>query len=146
MIYFDAAYIAKCYLNEPGAERVREVAYAAQGLASCELARLEFTCIIQRHLREAHITAREARRLFDDFEHDEAAGVWHWLPVTSTLIRKLCAQVNRLPRRVFLRTGDAIHLGCAAEYGFREIYTNDRHMLAGVRHFGLVGVNVVEAA
>ena len=42
MIYFDAAYIAKCYLNEPGADRVRAVAHDAEGLASCELARLEF--------------------------------------------------------------------------------------------------------
>jgi len=42
VIYFDAAYIAKCYLNEPGADRVREVAYGAEGLASCEFARLEF--------------------------------------------------------------------------------------------------------
>jgi hypothetical protein len=25
VIYFDAAYIAKCYLNEPGADRVRDV-------------------------------------------------------------------------------------------------------------------------
>jgi hypothetical protein len=36
VIYFDAAYIAKCYLNEPGADRVRNVAYGADGLASCE--------------------------------------------------------------------------------------------------------------
>ena len=46
MIYFDAAYIAKCYLNEPGADRVREVAYGSDGLASCELARLEFASIL----------------------------------------------------------------------------------------------------
>jgi len=39
VIYFDAAYVAKCYLNEPGADRVREVAYGAEGLASCELER-----------------------------------------------------------------------------------------------------------
>lgn len=39
MIYFDAAYVAKCYLNEPGADRLREVAHGADGLASCELAR-----------------------------------------------------------------------------------------------------------
>src|SRR5204862_2144813 len=51
VIYFDAAYIAKCYLNEPGAERVREVAYGADGLASCELARLEFASILERHVR-----------------------------------------------------------------------------------------------
>ena len=53
MIYFDAAYVAKCYLNEPGADRVREVAYGADGLASCELARLEFASILKRHVRES---------------------------------------------------------------------------------------------
>jgi hypothetical protein len=47
VIYFDAAYIAKCYLNEPGADRVRQVAYGADGLASCELARLEFASILK---------------------------------------------------------------------------------------------------
>jgi predicted nucleic acid-binding protein len=52
VIYFDAAYLAKCYLNEPGADRVREVAYGADGLASCELARLEFASILKRHVRE----------------------------------------------------------------------------------------------
>jgi hypothetical protein len=49
VIYFDSAYIAKCYLNEPGAERVRDVAYGADGLASCEMARLEFAAILTRH-------------------------------------------------------------------------------------------------
>ena len=57
MIYFDAAYVAKCYLNEPGADRVRDVAYGADGLASCELARLEFTWILTRHVRERHVLA-----------------------------------------------------------------------------------------
>ena len=53
MIYFDAAYIAKCYLNEPGADRVREVAYAADGLTSCELARLEFASILKNATSES---------------------------------------------------------------------------------------------
>ena len=33
VIYFDAGYVAKCYPNEPGADRVRQVAYGAAGLA-----------------------------------------------------------------------------------------------------------------
>ena len=33
MVYFDAAYIAKCYLNEPNADTVRQFAYEADGLA-----------------------------------------------------------------------------------------------------------------
>ncbi|MBF8300872.1 MAG: Ribonuclease VapC, partial [Acidobacteria bacterium] len=75
MIYFDAAYIAKCYLNEPGADRVRQVAYGAAGLASCELARLEFASILKRHLREHHVTRREVTAILKEFEEDEKNGV-----------------------------------------------------------------------
>ncbi len=88
MIYFDAAYIAKGYLNEPGADRVREVAYAAEGLASCELARLEFASILKRHVRERHVTRGEMRAILKDFDEDEQNGVWHWCRVTAELLDK----------------------------------------------------------
>jgi predicted nucleic acid-binding protein len=144
MIYFDAAYIAKCYLNEPGAEPVRKLAQGTQGVCSSELGRLEFACAVQRHRREGHINAREARQALANFKQDEESGVWHWLPITSALIGQVWEWVNSLPKEVFLRAGDAIHLGCAREHGFREIYTSDRHMLGGARHFGLVGIDVLE--
>ncbi len=143
-MYFDAAYIAKCYLNEPGAERVRELARQAQGLCSADFGRLEFTCIVQRHRREDHLTAREARVIFKEFEEDEQNAVWRWLPVTTDLVRDACDRVRRLPARTFLRTGDALHLTCARAFGFTKVYTNDRHMLAGARYFGVTGVNLLD--
>jgi uncharacterized protein len=145
VIYFDAAYIAKCYLNEPGADRVREVAYGADGLASCELARLEFASILRRHGRERHVTRREMTAILKDFEDDEQNGVWQWLGVTSELLEKARTAVLKIPRTVFLRSGDALHLACAEEHGFQEVYTNDRHMLKAARHFHLKGVNVISA-
>jgi predicted nucleic acid-binding protein len=38
-----------------------------------------------------------------------------------------------------LRAGDAIHTATALETGETEIWTNDRHLLAAVAHFGLAG-------
>lgn len=143
MIYFDAAYIAKCYLNEPGAERVRAVAHDADGLASCELAGLEFVCALHRHVREGHLKPREARDVLTDFRADQEAEVWQWLPITSLLLRKVGDEVTRLPARAMLRAVDALHLGTAREHGFREVYTNDRHMLAAAPYFGLSGVNLL---
>ena len=143
MIYFDAAYIAKCYLNEPGADRVREVAYAADGLVSCELARLEFASILKRHVREGHLTRREVTAILKEFQEDEQNGVWQWLSVTSQLLEKTRAAVLKLPSTVFLRSGDALHLASAEEHGFGEVYTNDRHMLKAARHFHVTGVNVL---
>ena len=143
MIYFDAAYIAKCYLNEPGAERVRELAYGADGLASCELARLELASILKRHLRERHVTRREMTAILKEFEADEKNGVWQWLGVTSEVLEQARIAVLELPVTVFVRSGDALHLACAREHGFEEVYTNDRHMLQAARHFRLTGVDVL---
>ncbi len=143
MIYFDAAYIAKCYLNEPGADRVRAVAHGADGLASCELARLEFASILKRHVRERHVTRREMTAIVKEFKEDERNGVWRWFGVTSELLEKARNAVLHIPGTTFLRSGDALHLACAEEHGFQEVYTNDRHMLHAARHFNLTGVNVL---
>ena len=47
-----------------------------------------------------------------------------------------------LPDRVFLRSGDALHLAYAREHGFRQVYTNDRHMLEAAPHSQIAGVDV----
>jgi predicted nucleic acid-binding protein len=121
------------------------VAREAAGLVSSEFGRLEFVSVLHRHLREGHLSARETRSVLEDLVADEEAGVWRWLPVTSSLLRTVCDRMNRLPRAAGLRAGDALHAGTAAEHGFREIYTNDRHLLAGCRHFGLRGIDVVDS-
>lgn len=143
MVYFDAAYIAKCYLNEPNAATVRQFAYEADGLASCEIARVEFYSVVHRHLREGNIDSQEAQEVLRDFEQDESDGVWAWFAVSSSLIRLACQNVGSLPSTAFLRAIDAIHLTCAKENGFIEIYTNDRRMLDCAKYFQVRGVNLI---
>jgi predicted nucleic acid-binding protein len=143
LVYFDAAYIAKCYLNEPNAEIVRQFAYDADGLASCEIARVEFYSVVHRHLREGNISSQEAQEVLIDFEQDESDGVWEWFPVTSSIVRLACKNISQLPGPVFLRASDAIHLTSAKEEGFSEVYTNDRHMLAGAQYFQVQGINLI---
>jgi hypothetical protein len=63
--------------------------------------------------------------------------------MTSALVEKARNTVLQLPSTVFIRSGDAVHLTCAEDNGFREVYTNDRHMLAAARHFRLKAVDVV---
>jgi spore coat protein CotH len=60
------------------------------------------------------------------------------------VVKRLLA-VSRFKARyvAHVRTVDAIHLACARENGFKEVYTNDRHMLASAPLFELTGINVI---
>ena len=122
---------------------MRQFAYQAAGLSSCEIARVEFCSVIQRHLREGNINSQEAQDVLNDFEQDEGDGVWKWFPVSAALIQSACKSIDGLPSTTFLRALDAIHLACARENGFSEIYTNDRRMLDCARYFSLKGINLI---
>ena len=65
--------------------------------------------------------------------------------MTSELLEKARTAVVDIPSTIVLRAGDALHLACAEEQGFQEVYTNDRHMLEAAPHFHLTGANVVSA-
>jgi predicted nucleic acid-binding protein len=143
MIYFDTAYLAKCYLNEQGSNEVRKLAAASGRLACCEFGCVELAATIHRNLREGKITRAQNRLILDQFDSDEANHVWTWLPVTPELFASAAARFRVMKPSIWLRAADALHLACAVEHGFKEIYTNDRHLLEAAAAFKIKGCNVI---
>ena len=142
MMYFDTAFIAKCYLNEHDAANVRRVAFTGDGLASSSLGRVEFWSVLNRHVREGRLSARDAARVRAQIRADEASGVWTWFPVTAPLLDAACGRLEGMPRGQALGAADAIHLTCASMHGFTEICTNDAQMLRAAPLFGLKARNL----
>lgn len=81
----------------------------------------------------------EAERCRGFFLHDVRDGILLLLPVSDRVLYRVEALTRSLPASSFLRAGDAIHLTTAREAGFDEIWSNDRHLLAAARYFGLLG-------
>ncbi len=142
MIYLDSSYIIKCYLDEPGSAEVLDLVRRSQGRSSSLHARSEFWSGVHRHLRERNISLRQAHRVWQQLEQDENDGIWNWLTLTETVVRRACRAFEQLKSDVYLRSGDALHLACAAENGFAEIFSGDRVLLMAAPHFGLRGINV----
>lgn len=69
-------------------------------------------------------------------------GFWTLIPVRESLLRRAGAIVLASPPGIFLRAGDAVHLTTAKDLGEKEVWTNDRHMLAAAESFGLIGRSV----
>ncbi|HME06285.1 MAG TPA: hypothetical protein VKG25_04510, partial [Bryobacteraceae bacterium] len=59
-LYFDTAYLGKCYWNEPGGKLVRELARKADGLYSSAICIAEMACLAHRKVREGPMTPADA--------------------------------------------------------------------------------------
>jgi len=141
MIYLDTTFLVRLYLDEVGFERVRELALHSGHIGSSIFARSETVAAMHRHYRERKIDQHAFQYACRQFQRDQDDGIYTWLPLTPDLLEQVYRTFSGLPSNVFLRTGDAIHLATAAESGFKEIYSNDRHLLAAAPAFKLKGIN-----
>ena len=141
-IYLDSAYVAKCYINEPDAASVRRLVKGESDLHTSALSLAELACIFQRHIREKGLSRSQALALREAFLQDVDAGGWTLLPISDSVLRNVEASVRNIPRGLYLRAGDAIHLVSARDAGFAEIWSNDRHLLGAASSFGLRGRSV----
>lgn len=139
MYYFDAAYVAKCYLNDPDSERVRNLVREPVVLVSSALSIAEVSCAIHRRMREKALTRKQGDELCKAFREHVEEGVWSLVPVTERLLWDVSQALRTLSKSVFIRTGDAIHLISARQEGCTAVWTNDGHMLLAARYFGLKG-------
>ena len=143
MIYFDSAYIAKFYFEEPDSAAVAALAAASGRVHSSVLGKLEVSSVFHRKLRERAIDEHGHAAIERQFSADCALEMWLWIPVTQALVDRARAVFIRASKRRFIRAADALHLASASEHGFREIYTNDRHMLDCAQYFQVNGVNLI---
>lgn len=142
MIYCDSAYLLKFYIPEPGSAEVRAL-LENHDAASCCHAQIEVVSAIHRKWREGLIGETASRRTIEQFRSDSASGCWAWHAIDESLLAAAQAAYQGLSSSTFLRASDALHLACAKEHGFREIYSNDQHLLKAARHFGIKGRNVI---
>jgi predicted nucleic acid-binding protein len=141
--YYDSSYLLKLQCPESGSAAVRAHA-ATVDVIFCSLhGRAEFISASHRKIREGAATPDVLFALLDQLHADTAAGALHWLSITEVLIARVEAVYRVAPPDTFLRAADALHLASAADQGFAEIYSNDRHLLNAAPLFGLRGMNVI---
>lgn len=140
MIYLDTSYLVRLYFEDAGFAVVRELA-AADHVACAAHGQAETLAAFHRKLREGGVTPKSYQVLLDQFETDRAAGAFHWLSAGPEVLERIRTAYAGLPRTVYLRGADALHLATAAANGFKAVYSHDAHLLAAAPHFKLKGLN-----
>jgi predicted nucleic acid-binding protein len=140
-VYFDAALVAKFYVNEPGREAVRRVATQAGVVVTSGITVAEVSAAFHRKFREGAVAPAVFRALQGQFANDVEQGLWKLIGPTEDLLLQVQALFARLDRSVFLRSLDAVHLVTARAEHFTSLYSNDRHLLRACASVGLNGVD-----
>jgi predicted nucleic acid-binding protein len=140
LIYWDTSYVVRLYVQDTGWQAVRQLAKTDE--IACSLhGQVEAMAAFHRKLREGLLTAAEFPVVVRTFENEW--GAFHWLPLTRSITERANKVYSTLPTTTPLRGADALHLACAAENGFKEIFSNDKHLLNAATHFGLAGRNII---
>jgi predicted nucleic acid-binding protein len=142
VIYFDTSYLVRLYWHDPGADLVRALA-ATDHIACAALGQAETMAALHRKLREGVIQRAAYAAVVGQVKMHIKAGAFQWLGQGEETLLRVRRVYENLPAAVFLRGADAIHLATAAEAGFRIVYSNDAHLLAAAKHFGIEGKNVI---
>jgi predicted nucleic acid-binding protein len=141
--FFDTCYLVRLYLEDAGFEAVRELAGEGLTIASSWHAQLEVASALHRAFRERGMAQSAFHAALEQFLDDSQMNLFQWLPLSEGARTRVVRVFRNAPASVFLRSADALHLACAAEHGFKEVYSNDRHFLAAAPLFGLRGINVI---
>ena len=140
MSYFDSAYIAKFYVDEPESDAVRRLAATLGRVHCCALGRIEVAGVFHRKWREGAFSEREFHEVSAQFTDDCTVGLWTWLAVTDRLVVDTAESLRTPGKRITIRSADALHLACAREHGLRRVYTNDKHMIRAAPAFGIEAI------
>ena len=141
--YYDANYLFKLQCVENGTSEVRAHAATVNILCIAAHGRAEYASAAFRKVREGSATPSDYQLAIAQVKADAATGNLKFLPLTETILNRVEQVFATAPATTFLRAADALHLATAAEHGFTEIHSNDKHLLAAAPLFGLVGVNVI---
>ena len=144
MIYFDTSYLVRLYYDDSGADAVRALA-ATDHVACAAYGQVEMSAAFHRKLREGAIRPAAYAALLGQVRTHQEAGAFQWLVQGPEIFARIADVYARLPATVFLRGADALHLATAAEHGLKVVYSNDAHLLAAAKYFGIAGKNVITA-
>ena len=88
-VYFDAALVAKFYLNEPGRDAVRGVAREMGRVVTSGIAVAEVSAAFHRKLREGSVDHEVFDALMGQFEQDLEGGLWCLAGPSEELFRQV---------------------------------------------------------
>jgi uncharacterized protein len=142
MLFCDTSTLAKYYVVEQESVAVRALLDSEDEVFASELVRPELMATFHRRWREGKWSRDQFLTVARQFSHDDQDDYWSWIPLDVEIVTRTADAYKTLPKEVFLRTLDCVHLVTASYHGFSQIYTHDIHQANSAEAFGLRATSI----
>ena len=130
-VFLDASALAMRYLNEAGSDRVERIVSTASSVALSVICFPEVVSGLTRLRREGKLSPQQYTEnklaLIRDVKHSII------IPVTEEIVARAVDVLERWP----LRSSDALHEACAAEWQADLFTSADERQCQAARGYGL---------
>ncbi|MDR1305548.1 MAG: type II toxin-antitoxin system VapC family toxin [Verrucomicrobiales bacterium] len=140
MMFCDTSFGARLYVPEQDSDTIRQIIEQHDAVSVSALFQVEVLSVFHRLWRENWWSQATFQASARQFQRDLAGGLWQLYPLTAGIIAEAVRRYETLPKTIFLRAADCLHLATALQHGFDEIHTFDRHQANAARAFGLRAV------
>jgi uncharacterized protein len=130
-VFFDSSALAKRYVEEKGSDQVQAILSSASALAVSVICIPEIVSALCRRRRERKVSTQEYRNAKASVLSDlDDATV---IAITEEVIALAVALLEQFP----LRSADALHIACAAEWSTDLFVSADDRQCKAARAHGL---------
>ena len=130
-IFFDSSALAKRYIEEKGSDRLQAIISSASALGVSVICIPELISALCRRRRERRLSSQQYRdakaALFSDIEDASVIGI------SEEVIARSVELLEHFP----LRSADALHIACAAEWSAELFVSADERQARAARAHGL---------
>jgi predicted nucleic acid-binding protein len=130
-VFLDSSALAKRYIEEKGSDRVQAILSSASVLAVSVICVPEIVSALCRRRREHKLSTEEYRNakasVLSDLDDATVIGI------TEEVVAQAVALLERFP----LRSADALHVACAAEWSTDLFVSADNRQCRAARAHGL---------
>ncbi len=138
-VFLDSSALAKRYVKEPGSGRVEQILSAASSLGLSAICLSEVVSGLCRLRREGKLSPQQyAENKWALIQDVEDSVIIH---ITDQVVARAVELLERWP----LRSSDALHVACAAEWAADLFASADERQCKAARGYGL-RVEVVRAS
>ena len=136
-VYADTSFFVSLYLPDRHSSEAQGRLTEQPRLWLTPLHRAEWTHAIAQHVFLGKMSAREAQRVYRDFEKDRTNSLWAEIDLPDAAFELCIELVRRHVSRLGARTLDTLHVAAALELGAEHFWTFDERQAKLAKAGGL---------